>query len=126
VGIQTSLDCKVSHNQIVSNTRTGVVVWDNTAFRDKISENVIHGNGALGIDLGGDGVTPNDGNNNNPAKPNRGYNYPVISTPYLDGGNVTVSGTAPPQQHCRALLHRCRPRPHRPRAGSSLPGYHKR
>jgi len=106
VGIQNSTDCEVSFNYIKSNTRTGVVVWNNTAFRDKISENVIYGNGALGIDLGGDGVTPNDGNNNNPAKPNRGYNFPVFTTGTFPvgaagagaggGGNATVTGTAPP------------------------------
>ncbi|MBU4174241.1 MAG: hypothetical protein KKB90_01075 [Actinobacteria bacterium] len=96
VGIQTSLDCEVSYNDIKSNARTGVVVWNNTAYRDKISLNSIYGNGALGVDLGGDGVTPNDGNNNNTNKPNRGYNFPVFSSAYYVGGIVTATGTAPP------------------------------
>ncbi|MBU1943715.1 MAG: right-handed parallel beta-helix repeat-containing protein [Actinobacteria bacterium] len=96
VRISTSLDCEVSHNQIHSNTGIGVVVMNNTAYRDKISKNSIYGNGALGIDLGNDGVTPNDGNNNNPARPNRGYNFPVISSANLSGGNVEVAGTTPP------------------------------
>jgi len=98
VSITGSTDCTVSHNQIISNTRTGVVVWDAAAFRNAISENSIYGNGGLAIDLLGDGVTPNDGNNNNPARPNRGYNFPVFSSDPVPvaGGNTFVSGTAPP------------------------------
>ncbi len=98
VGITSSTDNVVSHNQITDNTGIGVVVWNAAAIRNEISENSIYGNGELGIDLGGDGVTPNDGDNNNPAKPNRGYNFPEFSAAQypLSGGDVTVSGTAPP------------------------------
>ncbi len=98
VKVSGSVDCVISFNQIHNNTGTGVLVANRSAYRDQISMNSIYGNGALGIDLGGDGVTPNDGDNNNPAKPNRGYNFPVFSSAEfpLVGGYAYVTGTAPP------------------------------
>ena len=101
VSITSSSDCEVSHNQVLSNTAIGVVVWDATAIRNKVSQNSLSDNGGLAIDLLGDGVTPNDGNNNNPAKPNRGYNFPVFDDTEFPvvGGNTYVSGTAPPNAH---------------------------
>ncbi|MEW6554177.1 MAG: DUF5719 family protein [Actinomycetota bacterium] len=98
VKVSGSIDCVVRFNQIHSNTGTGVLIANRSAFRDQISQNSIYNNGALGIDLGGDGVTPNDGNNNNPAKPNRGYNFPVFSAAEfpLVAGYAYVTGTAPP------------------------------
>ncbi|MBU1669536.1 MAG: right-handed parallel beta-helix repeat-containing protein [Actinobacteria bacterium] len=101
VGIRGSVGCEVIGNHVASNQGIGVVVWDKGSYRDGISGNSIYGNSALGIDLGGDGVTPNDGNNNNPNKPNRGYNYPVITrcSFLAPGGNVLVAGTAPPNSN---------------------------
>jgi parallel beta-helix repeat protein len=98
VAITGSTDCVVSHNQVLGNTRIGVVVWDTAAVRNKVSRNSIYGNGGLGIDLLGNGVTDNDGNNNNLDKPNRGYNFPVFTAGEfgVESGNVEVSGTAPP------------------------------
>ena len=91
---------EVSLNQIWNNQATGVVVWYKDSYKDKLSQNSIYGNGLLGISLGGSGVpTPNDGDNNNHNKPNRGYNYPEFTGSFLpwDGtGNATISGTAPP------------------------------
>ncbi len=98
VKVSGSTDCVISFNQIRNNTGTGVLIANRSAFRDQISMNSICSNGVLGIDLGGDGVTPNDGDNNNPAKPNRGYNYPVFAGAELPlfMGNAYVTGTAPP------------------------------
>ncbi len=44
----------------------------------------------LGIDLGGDGVTPN---NSGPGGPNNSQNYPVLTSATVSGGIVTISGT---------------------------------
>ncbi|GEM_PF-2797633 len=98
ISFMASTENEITLNEIVGNEGIGVVVWDRESYSVKISTNSIYGNGGLGIDLLGDGVTPNDGNNNNPEKPNRGYNFPVFSAseiPLLEGG-VSVSGTAPP------------------------------
>jgi hypothetical protein len=51
--------------------------------------NPIHDNGQLGIDLGGNGVTPND-----PGDADSGLqNFPVLTSVTTSGGNTTVRGT---------------------------------
>ncbi|MHB8894823.1 MAG: beta strand repeat-containing protein [Candidatus Geothermincolia bacterium] len=99
VGIDTSSACDVSFNTIHANGFNGVGIFPKEAIQNAVSRNSIYGSGELGISLG-DGVTPtpNDGNNNNPEKPNRGYNYPEFASDTfpLEGGKVAVSGTAPP------------------------------
>ena len=52
-------DATISNNQIAYNPGSGVTVVG-SAVRDNIRGNAIHHNGGLGIDLGADGVTPND------------------------------------------------------------------
>jgi parallel beta-helix repeat protein len=98
ISLTGSSNNNLIENQITGNGGIGVVVWDPASICDLISENSIYGNGGLAIDLLGDGVTPNDGNNDNPARPNRGYNFPVFDQAEfpLEGGTVQVSGTAPP------------------------------
>ena len=96
--ITGTVHANITFNTIWNNTHNGVAVSDNTSFQDEISMNSIYQNGWLGISLGGTNTpTPNDGNNNNPNKPNRGFNYPEFSaaTFPLVGGDVAVSGTAP-------------------------------
>ena len=101
VSITGSTDCRVSYNEVINNGETGVVIWDAASIRNRVSRNTLYGNGGLGIDLMGDGVTPNDGNNNNPAKADRGYNFPVFAETEFPvaGGSADVSGTAPPSAH---------------------------
>ncbi len=60
--------------------------------------NAVYNNGGLAIDLMADGVTPNDGNNDNPAKANRGYNFPVFSSSRAAAGQPASSPSpAPPR-----------------------------
>ncbi len=65
-------------NTIADNTGIGVAVTGNTSTGNAIRGNSIHNNGALGIDLGADGVTLNT-----PGGPHTGpndlQNYPVLS-----------------------------------------------
>jgi len=65
-------------NTIAYNTGIGVAVTGNTSTGNSIRGNSIHDNGALGIDLGADGVTLNT-----PGGPHTGpndlQNYPVLS-----------------------------------------------
>jgi hypothetical protein len=76
-------------NLIAFNQLAGVAVTDNTSVGNTISQNAIFANKSLGIDLGGDGVTPNS-----PGGPHTGpndfQNYPVLA-PYITPG--TVSGS---------------------------------
>jgi hypothetical protein len=75
-----------SSNLIAFNTR-GVVVLDASTTGISILGNSIFGNAGPGIDLGGDGVTPNGANPR--AAPNRGQNTPVITLLRL----TSVSGS---------------------------------
>lgn len=53
-----------------------------------ISDNTIFSNGALGIDLNNDGITPNDPNDLDQGL----QNFPVLYTAYTDGVNTTIEG----------------------------------
>jgi hypothetical protein len=68
-------------NSILNNAGNGVLVV--SGARNQIRENRIGGNGELGIDLGNDGVSPNDDDPiSNPVGglPNRVQNFPVLDT----------------------------------------------
>jgi hypothetical protein len=80
-------------NSIAYNGGNGVTV----ALSDADIGNAIRGdniffNGGLGIDLGDDGVTPNDLQDPD-AGPNKFQNYPVLRSVSLSGSNATISGT---------------------------------
>lgn len=78
---------KIAYNAI------GISITD-TALgqRTGLGGNSIFNNAALGIDLGGDGVTPNDAGDGD-SGPNRLQNYPVLTgiTPTATGGTVTAT-----------------------------------
>jgi hypothetical protein len=63
-------------NVIANNAAQGVDVLDQASIGNEIRGNSIYANGALGIDLGGDGVTPN--HTGQEAGPNNFQNYPVL------------------------------------------------
>jgi hypothetical protein len=66
-------------NRIGGNAGAGVLILDDEG--NEIQGNSIVGNGGLGIDLGGDGVTPNDVNLGDPdSGPNELQNYPVLTS----------------------------------------------
>lgn len=69
-------------NEIAFNGGKGVLVTGGAG--NIITGNSIHSNGGLGIDLGGDGVTPNDPSPDADAGPNNLQNYPVITATYFD------------------------------------------
>ncbi len=84
-------------NIIASNGRNGILVeehWSNSVNTDsnKITQNAIYDNTLWGIDLGNDGVTPNDLGDTD-AGANQLLNFPVIDTAYCDNGQTTISGT---------------------------------
>src|SRR4029077_535355 len=78
-------------NIIAFNRGSGVAVTGTTATSDSILENSIFANGALGIDLGSDGVTPDDSAGH--TGPNDFQDFPVLSAATGDAAGTTVSGT---------------------------------
>ena len=78
-------------NAISGNRFQGVIVQGATATRNAIRGNAIYGNGTLGIDLGNNGVTANDGSK--PAgQPNLYMDFPVFTSATLSGTTLTVAG----------------------------------
>ena len=82
-----------SGNVITHNARDGVWVAGGTG--NAILSNAIHDNGELGIDLGADGVTVNDGDDGDTG-PNGYQNYPVVTVidPASNTVLVTLNSTA--------------------------------
>jgi hypothetical protein len=83
-------------NIIAFNGQTGVAVLDPFSsglnVGNAILSNQIYGNSALGIDLGGDGVTPNHVGGLIPG-PNGFENFPVLSSAQSSATSTTISGT---------------------------------
>ncbi len=78
-----------------NNFEDGVTVGTNagdTSTGTAIRGNSIFSNGALGIDLGNDGVTANETNDGD-GGPNNRQNFPIITNVSTAGGNTTVTGT---------------------------------
>jgi hypothetical protein len=78
-------------NTIAFNGVCGIIVTD-TAFQNPIRSNAIYANGALGIDLGWDGVTLNDPGDTQ-GGPNGGLNFPVLTSATSSGGNTVLAGS---------------------------------
>jgi subtilase family serine protease len=90
----TTIGGKDAGNTISFNAGNGISVGaPNTLLVNKvsISRNSIFFNGGLGIDLGSDGVTRNDGTDADTGS-NGLTNYPVITSVTAADGNVTVTG----------------------------------
>ena len=79
-----------SANVIAGNGANGVSITGASAG-NAILGNSITGNTNLGIDLGGDGVTANNGGKNG-SLPNSGMDSPVFMTAVLAGSTLNVNG----------------------------------
>ena len=77
-------------NIIAFNDGAGVQVHSNT--RNGVLGNAIFSNAGLGIDLGGDGVTPNDAGDGDTGANNL-QNFPVLTSAVTGGGTITIGGT---------------------------------
>lgn len=76
----------IQYNRIAGNAAGGIRLRDND--RHTIRFNSIELNGGLGIDLGGDGITPNDAGDADTG-PNLRQNYPVATV--TPGTNLSAS-----------------------------------
>ena len=77
-------------NIIVSNAAAGVAVLGGT--NNAIRGNSIFGNGALGIDLGDDGVTLNDTTDPDTG-PNQLQNFPILTSATISSNSLVLSGS---------------------------------
>ncbi len=82
---------KGAGNTIAFSASTGVDVDATAGSGNEIRLNSIFSNTGLGIDLGGNGVTPN--NSAGHVGPNNYQNFPVITAVTSAGGVTTVTGT---------------------------------
>jgi CSLREA domain-containing protein len=83
-------------NVIANNGANGVNLLASALTGNTIRRNSIYNNGALGIDLNNDGVTPNDSGDSDPSTgtaPNNLQNFPESLTATSTGSTGTVSGT---------------------------------
>jgi hypothetical protein len=77
-------------NMIANNDGNGILTLSNTGVGNAFLVNSVHDNAALGIDLGNDGVTPNDPDDADTGA-NDFQNFPEISD-VTPGATTTVEG----------------------------------
>ncbi|CAN5528472.1 hypothetical protein BH24ACT20_BH24ACT20_02690 [soil metagenome] len=93
IGDDDPTDGLTAANTIAFNGGNGVQVSYVASTGNRILSNSIFSNAGLGIDLGGDGVTPNDGPGDADTGPNNLQNFPVISSAVTSGTKTTIKGT---------------------------------
>ncbi len=92
-----STNNQVAYNRIRNNGGDGVRVTGATSVSNPIRYNSISDNGSgvddLGIDLGGNGITQNDGAGDPDSGSNNLQNYPEIDSVTVSGGGANLSFT---------------------------------
>jgi CSLREA domain-containing protein len=84
----------IAYNGGAGVTVHGVPSGSTGANGNRITGNSIHDNTGLGIDLGNDGVTPNDaGDSDSDPDANNLQNFPVITAATVTGSTKTIAGT---------------------------------
>lgn len=78
-----------NEGNIIANNSRGVVLGGNSSNSVAILGNSIYANTGLGIDLAGDGVTPNDPLDSDPGQ-NTLLNFPVLYEPVESGGDTDI------------------------------------
>lgn len=92
-GGEGAQDNPVRGNRIGGNVGAGIVVLGAGSVRNGLHDNAFLPNGGVGIDLGGDGPTPNDRGDRDTG-PNRLLNAPVIDAVVHDGAQAEIRGQA--------------------------------
>jgi CSLREA domain-containing protein len=91
-----------ARNTIAFNGSSGVTVF--SGVRNRILSNSIHSNDALGIDLGGDGITPNDPGDPDTG-PNNLQNFPVITSAKTGRRATTIKSTFDSTPSGTSIIH---------------------
>jgi hypothetical protein len=89
--IQNGFNNTASGNSIAFNGANRIRIIGK-AIGNSVGENDIYSNTALGIELGSDGITPNDPGDTD-FGPNGLQNYPVLTSAIRDASIVSVEGT---------------------------------
>ncbi len=79
----------VKNNILTANGGSGIVVLSGSG--NSFLSNSIYGNTSLGIDLGEDGVTPDDSGDGDTG-PNNLQNFPVLNQVTLETGGISLEG----------------------------------
>lgn len=87
-------------NLISGNAGAGITIL-NVGLNNLVSRNSIHSNGGLGIDINGDGVTPNDGFDADVGTPNFPDWFAAIYEPALEKLEITLDLATTPNQEFR-------------------------
>src|SRR5207253_476264 len=82
---------KGAGNLIAFNGRNGITLDPSAGARNGLLGNLIKVNAGLGIDLGDDGVTPNDATDSD-SGPNNLQNFPVLTNVQSIEGVTTIFG----------------------------------
>jgi parallel beta-helix repeat protein len=77
---------------VIAFNSIGVLISGANSIRNSIRGNSIHSNVGLGIDLGEDGVTPNDAGDTDTGA-NGQQNFPIIASAASSGMLTTIEGT---------------------------------
>jgi CSLREA domain-containing protein len=89
----TNFGGTIKGNTIAYNAGGGIEFLLSVYRGNKITNNIIHDNGPIEIDLGNNGVTANDEGDVDTIGGNNGMNYPVInSAEYVGGGYYKLAG----------------------------------
>ncbi|MFW6053392.1 MAG: right-handed parallel beta-helix repeat-containing protein, partial [Persicimonas sp.] len=89
--MNNSDDNLVTDNQVADNGLEGLAVIGNNSIGNSILETTFSDNGRLGIDLGADGVTPNDPLDGD-VGPNNLQNFPKIQKAWVAHDKLFVKG----------------------------------
>jgi hypothetical protein len=90
-------------NRIAFNSRDGVRVEGNSP-NNFVVYNSTFSNGGLGLNLGSDGVTPNDPGDGDTG-PNNLQNFPVLTSAITNGTTTTIQGTLNSRPNLDYTLH---------------------
>ena len=90
-GIRSDSDGNTIVSNIVAYNQQGGIGISSVGINNKISQNSVYNNVGLGIDLGFDDVTPNDGVLDG-AQANNGLDYPVLTDASFNAGVVKLKG----------------------------------
>lgn len=91
VSLNNSRNTTITENVIFGNGCQGVLISGSAATGNLVSNNSIYGNAGLAINLGLDGVTPNDPGDAD-LGPNRLQNFPVLESAESNASKTKVKG----------------------------------